>query len=37
MVNYLYDLNDIEENHEAYATEGEVKYNDKLKSLLTKE
>ena len=37
MVNYLYDLNDIEENHEAYATEGEVKFNDKLKSLLTKE
>ena len=37
MVNYLYDLNDIEENHEAYATEGEVKFNDKLKLLLTKE
>tara|TARA_Y100000994_G_C15676129_1_gene435822 strand:- start:652 stop:1770 length:1119 start_codon:yes stop_codon:yes gene_type:complete len=37
MVNYLYDLNDIEENHEAYATEGEVKFNDKLKSLLTRE
>ena len=37
MVNYLYDLSDIEENHEAYATEGEVKFNDKLKSLLTRE
>ena len=31
MVNYLYDLKDIEENHEAYAIEGEVKFNDKLK------
>ena len=37
MVNYLYDLNDIEENHEAYATEGEVKFNDKLKSLFTRD
>ena len=37
MVNYLYDLNDIEENHEFYATEGEIKFNDKLKALLLKE
>ena len=37
MVNYLYDLNDIEENHEFYATEGEIKFNDKLKALLIKE
>ena len=36
MVNYLYDLNHIEENHEAYATEGGIEYNDKLKPLLVK-
>ena len=36
MVNYLYDLNHIEENHEAYATEGGIEYSDKLKSLLVK-
>ncbi len=37
MVNYLYDLNDIEDNHEFYATEGEIKFNDKLKALSIKE
>ena len=24
MVNYLYDLDDIEKNHEAYANDGEI-------------
>ena len=36
MVNYLYDLRSIESNHESYASEGIVHFNDKLKSLLTK-
>ena len=36
MVNYLYDLEDIEENHEAYATDGEIKFNDNLRSLIIK-
>lgn len=36
MVNYLYDLRYIETNHESYATDGIVHYNDKLKSLLLK-
>ncbi len=36
MVNYLYDLRNIEVNHEAYATEGKIVFNDKLKSLLIK-
>lgn len=36
MVNYLYDLSNIESNHENYAVEGFVKFNDKLKSLLIK-
>ncbi|MDG2420932.1 MAG: malonyl-CoA decarboxylase [Gammaproteobacteria bacterium] len=36
MVNYLYDLNDIEENHERYATEGVIEYSEKLKTLLIK-
>jgi malonyl-CoA decarboxylase len=36
MVNYLYDLNSIEANHESYATDGVVHFNDKLKSLLIK-
>ncbi len=36
MVNYLYDLRSIETNHESYATDGVVHYNDKLKSLLIK-
>ena len=36
MVNYLYDLKNIEINHEHYATEGGVKFNDKLKHFLIK-
>ena len=36
MVNYLYDLNHIEQNHEAYATEGGIEYSDKLKPLLVR-
>ncbi|MDD9889982.1 MAG: malonyl-CoA decarboxylase [Gammaproteobacteria bacterium] len=36
MVNYLYDLSSIETNHERYATEGDIEFNDKLKSLLIK-
>ena len=36
MVNYLYDLNNIETNHEHYATNGDIEFNDKLKSLLVK-
>jgi malonyl-CoA decarboxylase len=36
MVNYLYDLRYIERNHEQYVLEGEIDYNDKLKSLLIK-
>lgn len=36
MVNYLYDLTSIETNHERYATEGDIEFNDKLKSLLVK-
>lgn len=36
MVNYLYDLQSIERNHERFVTEGEIDFNDKLKSLLIK-
>ena len=36
MVNYLYDLAYIEANHEQFAVEGTVNFNDKLKSLLIK-
>ena len=36
MVNYLYDLANIEANHEQFAVEGTVNFNDKLKSLLIK-
>jgi len=36
MVNYLYDLQNIEINHEQFVTEGHIKYSEKLKSLLTK-
>ncbi len=36
MVNYLYDLSNIEANHEQFAVEGTVNFNDKLKSLLIK-
>ena len=34
MVNYLYRLDDIEENHEAYANEGEVVASNAVKKLL---
>ena len=33
MVNYLYDLDKIEENHEAYATEGKVAASRKIRNL----
>ncbi len=33
MVNYLYDLDRIEENHEAYATEGKVTASRKIRNL----
>lgn len=36
MVNYLYDPARIETNHEAYAGDGRVEFNGKLKSLLVK-
>jgi malonyl-CoA decarboxylase len=36
MVNYLYKLDDIEENHEAYAREGRVAMSDAVKRLLRK-
>lgn len=36
MVNYLYDLRYIERNHEKFVTEGEIDFNDKLKSLFIK-
>lgn len=36
MVNYLYDLSNIESHHEQFAVEGTVIFNDKLKSLLIK-
>ncbi len=36
MVNYLYDPAQIEKNHEAYAGQGKIEYNNKLKSLLLK-
>ena len=34
MVNYMYDLRYIEINHERYAIDGDIEFNDKLKSLL---
>ncbi len=34
MVNYLYELNSIEDNHEAYVSNGEVKTTAKIKALL---
>jgi malonyl-CoA decarboxylase len=34
MVNYLYKLSDIEENHEAYAREGRIIVSDSVKRLL---
>jgi malonyl-CoA decarboxylase len=36
MVNYLYDLKNIETNHEQFITEGHIKYSENLKSLLRK-
>ena len=36
MVNYLYDLRSIGQNHEEYITEGNIEFNDKLKPLLLK-
>jgi malonyl-CoA decarboxylase len=36
MVNYLYKLDDIEQNHEAYAREGRVAVSDQVKRLLKK-
>ena len=36
MVNYLYDLDSIEMNHESFANEGRVQFSDKLKSLAIK-
>ncbi len=36
MVNYLYKLDDIEENHEAFAREGKVVMTDAVKRLLRK-
>src|SRR3990172_555077 len=36
MVNYLYKLDDIEDNHEAYAREGRVVMSDGVKRLLRK-
>jgi malonyl-CoA decarboxylase len=37
MVNYLYNLDDIEKNHEAYANEGEVTASNAVKKLLKNE
>jgi malonyl-CoA decarboxylase len=37
MVNYLYRLDDIEKNHEAYANEGEVVASSAVKKLLRSE
>jgi malonyl-CoA decarboxylase len=37
MVNYLYDLDDIEKNHEAYANQGEVAASSAVKKLLKTE
>ena len=34
MVNYLYDLEDIEKNHEAYANQGEIAASSAVKKLL---
>jgi malonyl-CoA decarboxylase len=34
MVNYLYKLDDIEENHEAFARDGKVAIADGVKRLL---
>jgi malonyl-CoA decarboxylase len=34
MVNYLYRLGDIEENHEAYSDRGEVRVSPGVRALL---
>ena len=34
MVNYLYKLNDIEKNHEAYSDKGKVNYSSTVGKLL---
>ena len=34
MVNYLYNLNEIETNHEAYADHGEISLSKEVLSLL---
>ncbi|MDH5370711.1 MAG: malonyl-CoA decarboxylase [Gammaproteobacteria bacterium] len=36
MVNYLYDLNTVELNHEAFVTKGEIKMSDALNKVFTK-
>ncbi len=36
MVNYMYDLKQLERNHEQYITEGIIEHSDKLKSLVGK-
>ncbi len=36
MVNYLYDQQSIEINHEQFISEGHIKYSEKLKSLMLK-
>jgi len=37
MVNYLYRLDDIEKNHEAYANQGEIAASSAVKKLLKNE
>jgi malonyl-CoA decarboxylase len=37
MVNYLYDLDDIEKNHEAYANQGEIATSNAVRKLLRSE
>jgi malonyl-CoA decarboxylase len=37
MVNYLYDIRDIEKNHEAYANEGQVAASRRVHALLKRE
>lgn len=36
MVNYLYDLNTVELNHEAFVTKGEIKMSDTLNKMFTR-
>ena len=37
MVNYLYDLDEIEKNHEAYANQGEIAASNAVRKLLKAE